>query len=313
MAAGQTTVGKRFGGWELGTRGWPPFLAGVLMVGMLLATGQPTTPVEARQGPQRIVSLVPSITEMIYAIGAGSRIVAVSSFDHFPLDVDRLPRVGALLDPDVEKILSLRPDLVITYGSQTELTAKLTAARIPTFTYRHSGLADILTTMRALGTRLGVETPAAKVASKLEQDLAAIRLRVQGHGRPKTMLVIGREPRSLRAISVSGGYGFLHDLLELAGGTNVFGEVKRESLLVSTETILARAPDFILELHYTDEPTPALIDQERGSWSVLAAVPAVRRGKVILLFGEELVLPGPRVLQTATSFARALHPDIMPW
>ena len=128
------------------------------------------------------------------------------------------------------------------------------------------------------------------------------------------MLVIGREPQALRAIDVSGGYGFLHDLLELAGGTNVFGDVKRESLLVSTETILARAPEFIIELHYSEPPSSLeLIERERRSWSVLAAVPAVKRGKIVLLFGEELVLPGPRVLQTATSFARALHPNAMPW
>jgi iron complex transport system substrate-binding protein len=222
--------------------------------------------------------------------------------------------VGALLDPDVEKILSLRPDLVITYGSQTELNAKLALARIPTFTYRHAGLADITATLRAIGARLGIPGPAGRVAAKLEQDLASIRDRVRGQGRPKTMLVIGREPQALRAIDVSGGYGFLHDLLELAGGTNVFGDVKRESLLVSTETILARAPEFIIELHYTEPPSSLeLIERERRSWSVLAAVPAVKRGKIVLLFGEELVLPGPRVLQTATSFARALHPNAMPW
>ena len=123
--------------------------------------------------------------------------------------------------------------------------------------------------------------------------------------------MIGREPRSLRAVNVSGGYGFLHDLLELAGGSNVFGDVKRESLLVSTETILARAPEVILELHYTDAPSRTLIDQERAAWSILSSVPAVKHGRVELLFGEELVLPGPRVVVTATAFARALHPALI--
>ncbi|MCX6538335.1 MAG: helical backbone metal receptor [Acidobacteria bacterium] len=278
----------------------------------LVATGRPVVPVEAQPFPQRIVSLVASVTEMLFVMGAGPRVVAVSSFDHFPTEVDRLPRVGALIDPDIEKILSLRPDLVITYGSQNDLATKLAKANVPTFTYRHGSLGDITTTLRELGRRLGLASKAERVAAGIEQDLDRIRTRVRSEARPKTLLVIEREPRSLRAINVSGGYGFLHDLLELAGGTNIFGDVKRESLLVSTETILVRAPDVILELHYTDAPSRTLVDQERAAWSLLPAVPAVKHGRVELLFGEELVLPGPRVVLTATAFARALHPALMP-
>jgi iron complex transport system substrate-binding protein len=269
-------------------------------------------PVGAQHIPQRIVSLAPSVTEMLFVMGAGPRVVAVSSFDHFPAEVDLLPRVGALVDPDLEKILSLRPDLVITYGSQNDLAAKLAKANVPTFRYRHGSLGDVTTTLRELGRRLGMASTAESVAAGIEQDLDRIRTRVKSEARPKTLLVIAREPRSLRAINVSGGYGFLHDLLELAGGANVFGDVKRESILVSTETILVRAPDVILELHYTDAPSHTLVDQERAAWSLLSAVPAVKRGRVELLFGEELVLPGPRVVVTAAAFARVLHPALMP-
>jgi len=286
--------------------------AAACALAVLFATGRPAITVEAQHVPQRIVSLAPSVTEMLFVMGAGPRVVAVSSFDHFPAEVDRLPRVGALVDPDLEKILSLRPDLVITYGSQNDLAAKLAKANVSTFRYRHGSLGDVTTTLRELGRRLGMAANAESAATGIELDLDRIRTRVRSEARPKALLVIGREPRSLRAINVSGGYGFLHDLLELAGGTNVFGDVKRESLLVSTETILVRAPDVILELHYTDAPSQTLVDLERAAWSLLAAVPAVKHGRVELLFGEELVLPGPRVVVTATAFARALHPALTP-
>lgn len=278
---------------------------------MLLAAALGALGIGAQQPPQRIVSLVPSVTEMLFALGAGPRVAAVSSFDHFPPDVDRLPRVGALIDPDFEKILSLRPDLVVTYGSQNDLTAKLAKAGVPTFAYRHGSLGDVTETMRGLGRRLAIAGEADRVASRIERELEAIRARVRGEPRPRALLVIGREPGSLRALNVCGGYGFLHDLLELAGGTNVFADVPRESLMVSTETILARAPDVILELHYTDALSPALVERERAAWNILSAVPAVRRGRIELLFGEELVLPGPRVVITASAFARALHPALM--
>ncbi len=127
------------------------------------------------------------------------------------------------------------------------------------------------------------------------------------------MLVIGRESQTLRTIYVSGGFGFLHDLIETAGGRNVFADVKRESVNVSTETILARAPDVILDLRYSDPPSPDQLTRERNTWNALPGVPAVRTRRVYVLYGGELVVPGPRVVLTAQTFARALHPDVMPW
>ena len=276
-----------------------------LLAALVLVVGAGQAPAP----PQRIVSLVPSVTETLFAIGAGPRVVGVSSFDHFPPEVQRLPRVGALMDPDVERILSLRPDLVVAYASQEDLLAQLGRAGIRVFPYKHAGLADVRTTTEQLGDWLGLRPDADRVVAGIEAGLAGVRDRVRGLGRPKTMLVIGREPQSLRAISVSGGFGFLHDLLEVAGGANVFGDVKRESLNVSTETILARAPEVIVELHYNPAPEAAAVARERSTWGALPAVPAVRDGRVALLYGGELVVPGPRVVVTAETLARAIHPE----
>jgi len=263
--------------------------------------------------PRRIISLVPSVTETLFAMGAGPRVAAVSSFDQFPAEVGTLPRVGALFDPDVERILSLRPDLVIVYGSQTDLKARLARASIPMYEYRHGSLADVTGSIRDLGARIGMPDEARALAAEIDAAFVDIRTRLKGAPRPQTMLVIGREPGSLRAINVSGGFGFLHDLLELAGGANVFADVKRESMLVSTETILARAPDAIIELHYSEPPTPASVERERKVWHLLPGVPAVKANRVHLLYGGELVVPGPRVVLTARTFARALHPELGPW
>ena len=272
--------------------------------------GQPRGHAEAQasraQAPRRIISLVPSATEMLFAMGAGSRVAAVSSFDRFPPDVQRLPRVGALVDPDVERILSLRPDLVVAYASQVDFLAQLARASVPVYVYRHGSLTDIPAVMRDLGARIGMPAEAGRAAADIERGLAGVRASVASRPRPRALLVIGREPQSLRAISVSGGYGFLHDLLDLAGGDNVFGEVKRESLMVTTETILARKPDVIIELHYSDRASPSEEAQERKAWELLPGVPAVRNGRVRLLYGGELVVPGPRVVLTAQAFARAL-------
>jgi len=290
-----------------GARGWA---LGACLSTVVLTVTLPAAAPRAQLAPQRVVSLVPSATEMLFAMGAGPRVAAVSSYDHYPPEVERLPRVGALVDPDVERILSLRPDLVIAYASQTDLRAQLGRAGIPVYSYRHGALADITAGMRDLGTRLGLETQARAAAAEIDSSLSDIRARLAGRRRPGAMLVIGREPQSLRAINVSGGYGFLHDLLDLAGGRNVFGDVSRESMMVATETVLARAPEVIIELHYSDPPSSDAIARERKTWSLLPGVPAVKNGRVYLLYGGELVVPGPRVVLTAQTFARALHPDV---
>ncbi len=154
--------------------------------------------------------------------------------------------------------------------------AQLTRAGIPVYVYRHGSLADITAGMRELGGRIGMAAEAGRAAADVERGLAEVRASVAGAPRPRTVLVIGREPQSLRAISVSGGYGFLHDLLDLAGGSNVFGDVKRESMMVATETILAKQPDVILELHYSDTASRDDEARERAAWKLLPGVPAVR-------------------------------------
>jgi iron complex transport system substrate-binding protein len=263
----------------------------------------------AFQTPTRIVSLVPAVTEMLFAIGAGPQVVAVSTYDQDPPEVQTLPRVGALLDPDVERILSMKPDLVVTYGSQTDLQQQLQRAGIAPFDYRHAGLADITSTMRRLGTVTGHTREADEEASRLERQIAAVRTRAASLPKPRTLLVFGRERGALRNIYVSGGRGFLDDMLEAAGGTNVFADVARESVQASTELILARAPEVILEVRSTDIMTPEEAAREAASWAPLASVPAVRNRRVIVLTGQGLTVPGPRVATVVERMYRALHPS----
>jgi iron complex transport system substrate-binding protein len=259
--------------------------------------------------PRRIVSLVPAATEMLFGMGAGDRVVGVGSYDAYPPEATKRPRVGGLLDPNIERIFGLKPDLVLVYGTQAELRAQLGRAGVPIFVYVHRGLPDITETIRSLGARVDAEDAARKLADRIDDQLAQIRARVAGRRQPKTLLVIGREPGTLGGIVASGGYGFLHDMLEIAGGADLVADVNRESLAVSTEAILARAPDVIIELHYGDELKAADLARERRVWDRLSAVPAVRNGRVYLLAGDEFVIPGPRVALATERLSRTIHPE----
>jgi iron complex transport system substrate-binding protein len=262
----------------------------------------------AQPAPKRIISLVPNVTEILFAIGAGPQVVAVSNYDVEPPEVRSLPTVGALLDPDTEKIISLRPDLVITYGSQTDLQSQLGSANIPFFDYRHAGLDHIMVTMRALGARTGHADQAEKVARALQARIDAVKARVAGKRRPRTLLIFGREPGSLRNIYASAGRGFLHDMLVTAGGEDVLQDIQKESAQISTEMILARRPDVILELNAATRLNDADLKSVMDPWTTLSSVPAVRNKRVVILLGPGITVPGPRVIDGIEKMEKALHP-----
>jgi cobalamin transport system substrate-binding protein len=262
----------------------------------------------AGSAPRRIVSLVPAITEMLFAIGAGPEVVAVSSYDEFPAEVKGLPKVGALLDPDTERILALRPDLVVVYGSQSELETQLSRARLRTFSYRHGGINTTLGTIRDIGAATGHRRESDELVSRLQARLDAVRVQVKGRPRLRVLLVFDRAPGTLREVYASGGVGFLHEMLEIAGGANVFADVSRESVQPSIETLLARAPDVILEVRASGLNEKNASNQ-LDAWSALSSVPAVKNRRVHVLTGDYLVVPGPRLGMATEAFARALHPD----
>jgi iron complex transport system substrate-binding protein len=272
----------------------------VLLVAFVAAAG-------AQQ--RRIVSLVPALTEMLFAIGAGPQVVGVGSFDAFPPEVNKLPRVGALLDPDTERILSLRPTLALIYGSQESLQTQFARAGIRTYVYRHGGIATILQTMRDLGDATGTRTQADRLVRELQSKVDAVHGRVAGRPQPRVALVIDRQPKTLREIYVSGGRGFLHEMLEIAGGRNAFGDVDRESAQPSQEMLIAKAPDVIIEMRAEGMIAPAAAAGDRAVWSALSSLPAVRNGRVHILSGQYLVVPGPRFAQAVETLARTLHPE----
>ena len=259
----------------------------------------------AQTQPQRIVSLVPSTTEMLFAIGAGARVIGVGNYDRYPPEALTRTKVGGLIDPDTERILSLKPDLVVVYGSQTDLRAQLERAQIPYFLYQHAGLRDITETIRTLGVRVGSAREARALADRIEAEIADVRKRVAGRPRPRTLLVFGRDAETLRGIYASGAVGFLHDMLDAAGGTNVFADVDRQSIQTTSELAVARAPEVIIEIGVD---TASTAGRNIRAWDALASIPAVRNKRIYQLRGDGMMNPGPRISASVRRVAEVLHP-----
>lgn len=239
-------------------------------------------------------------------MGAGSRVIGVSNFDRYPPEAATRAKVGGLIDPDVERMISLKPDLVVVYGTQTDLRTQLERAKIPMFLYQHAGLADITTTIRELGDRVGSATEAEALADRIEAEIADVKTRVAGRPRPRTLLVFGRDAETLRGIYASGAVGFLHDMLEAAGGTNVFADVNRQSIQTTSELAVARAPEVILEIGVDTASTGG---RNLRAWDSLPSIPAVRNKRIYELRGDGMMNPGPRISASVRRVAEVLHPE----
>ena len=147
---------------------------------------------------------------------------------------------------------------------------------------------------------------AAELASRIEADIAEVRKRVAGRPRPRTLLVFGRDAETLRGIYASGAVGFLHDMLEAAGGTNVFADVKRQSIQTTSELAIARAPEVIIEIGVD---TASASGRNLRAWDAVGSVPAVRNKRIYLLTGDGMMNPGPRISQSVRRVAEVLHPE----
>ena len=266
------------------------------------------TNTQSQRTPQRIISVIPAVTEMLFALGAGDRVVGVGTFDKHPPEVETLPKVGALLDPDLEKILSLRPDLVAVYASQSDLRQQLERAGVPVFVYTHGGLTGVLSTLSELGGRVAAAERARGLIAEIEQRLKAVRGRRPLRPAPRTLIVMGRDSFSLRGIYASGGVGFIHDMVTAAGGANVFADLQQEAVQATTEQIIARRPEVIIEL-VAEPMAPADVVKERTVWKSLASVPAVRNNRIHIVADRRTVIPGPRVAEGVEVIAATLHPE----
>lgn len=256
------------------------------------------------QTPARVVSVVPAITEMLYAMGAQDTVVGVSSFDRFPPAVLSKPKVGGLLDPNLEAMLALRPTAAVVHASQTDLQRQLARAGVKTFVYAHTGLSGISAQARDIGAYIGWASAGAELAARIDRDVARIRASYATRPRPRTLLVIGRDFGAVRNVLVSGGVGFLHDMLEAAGATNAMADAARENVQISTETLLSRDPDVILEIGGSDARTGTL---DSTDWNVLPPRPGGRTRRTIALDGGDITIPGPRVASAIARLAEAVH------
>jgi len=260
--------------------------------------------------PERhgVITFGPNLTETVFALGQGDRIVGVTDFCDYPPEARSKKKVGGYLDPDLETISALAPELIILPGKMEKLAALAEQNRFRVLNAHMDDLASIHESIRAIGAALGCAPSAEALCAKIDGDLAAVRSAVNGLPRPKVLLINTRQSHDLNNIFTVGRGSFVAELTDISGGDTVFNDTDKPYFEASKESVVARAPEVIIEFHAGENIS--IEEQARyvADWDELDTVPAVKNEHVYLFLESYGLRPGPRVGLIAARLAELLHP-----
>ena len=258
--------------------------------------------VDVPSRPQRIVSLAPSLTETLFALGAGNRVVGVTEYCDYPAEVKTKTKVGGMINPNIERLVALRPDLTLITkeGNRRETLEALERLGIPVFVVETARLESISKALRDLGRVIGEPATGEALAGDLDRRIAAIRAAVRGQVPRRALFLVWLQP-----LVTVGHETFLDDLMESAGASSVSRSQSQPWPKMSVEEILRQDPEYIL-VPQSNDFSPTRDDLARvPGWRGLSAV----RNDHILYLNDAIQRPGPRIGEMLESLARSLHPE----
>lgn len=243
----------------------------------------------------RIVSLTPSHTEILFALGVGDSVVGVTRFCDFPPEVSGIDKIGGYTDPSFEAVVALSPTLVVSEGGpgMAAFEERLRKAGLRVASVPIVSLADVGPGIERLGKAVGAESKAREVNAALLTGLRALQSKSPDSDRPRVLVTYGARP-----FVVAGPSTFAHDLVQLVGGRNVAGDATVTYPQWGIEQLVRAAPDVILDARMNDDGS--------APWAGLDSIPAVRDGRVVRLQSTAAMRPGPRLVEAAREFAAAI-------
>jgi iron complex transport system substrate-binding protein len=263
-------------------------------------TGKPVT---LKSPAARVVSLAPANTEMAYAVGGGSKMVAGTSYDDYPAAAKSLPKIGDFSNPSVEKIVSMRPDLVLAAGGiQAGLRSKLENLGVQVYVVDPTTLDQTMKDLHNLGLLMGTGATADALVAKMKTDVKAVTDKVAGLPKPTVFFEVYPKP-----LMTTGKGTFIDDLITLAGGTNIAAGAGSGYLNFSNEVLFKDDPDVYIA-PIGSQADPGQISKRPG-YNQLKAVVSKR---VFTIADDLVVRPGPRLVQGLQQLARMFHPDAFP-
>jgi iron complex transport system substrate-binding protein len=298
--------------------------AGLLLIVALgglvfLGTGEHERPADLPDGvneasagqPQRIISLSPSTTEILFALGLGDRVVGVTRFCRYPPEAQKKAQVGGYHDPSYEAILALKPDLVVLRGENEHVGKPFRDLGLTLLPVRHDSVEGVLDSIRAIGQRCGADAQAEGIVAVIQSQIHRITDKTAGVDRPRVIVVAFRTlgTGKIQNVYVAGADSFMNRMIVLAGGKNACDDTSAGFPVVSGEGIVRMKPQVILDLVAENSRAGLSRDEILRDWQQLGDVEAVRTGRVYLVDDDYAFIPGPRFIKLVEKFARLIHPE----
>jgi len=253
--------------------------------------------------PERIVSLSPTNTEIVFALGAGEKLVGVTSYCDYPEEAKQIDKIGDFDNPNIELIKKMNPDLVLAGGYlQEDLMAALEGLNIPVASTEAAGVESIFDSIAMIGKLVGKETNAEELINNIKKDIEEIENKVKDAEKPKVFYLVWKDP-----LYTAGQGTYLNEIIQIAGGQNVAAEVEGWAQY-SFEELLKQNPDLLIAAyHSTDE---GMRKEDIMNDELFSKLPCVKDGKIHVMSDDNIVSrPGPRVVEAIREMAEAMHSD----
>jgi len=260
--------------------------------------------------PQRIISLSPGVTEILFAIGAGDRVVGVTEFCNYPEKAKSLPRVGGLLNPSYETIITLKPNLIIHQPNKQKIKNFVENLSIPNLPISMLSFAEIYNSIKEIGIAVHREKAANELIQSMQDKIDFHRKRLAGVSKKSVLLLLGISNDAMRELYGVGPKTFLGEMLALAGGKNILAETQAQYPKVSKEFIIHESPEIIIEIGRTDILTEEASVKRRQGWQKFSTIRAVKNQNIHMIGADYILIPGPRLVNIIELFVKAIHPEV---
>lgn len=262
--------------------------------------------------PDRIISMSPSITEILFELGVGKRVVGVTDFCKYPEEACRLPSIGGMLNPNIETWITLKPDLIILQGQSQRTLDNARNLGVATLSVQLDRLENIYQSIREIGKALDCREQADSLVARLKDHINYYQTRLQGAKRKSVLVILGDSEDPTRDLYAVGKNTFIGELLDISGGANILQDTLGRYPKISKEFIIEQSPEVIIEAGPKLRLSEKELLEKKKMWQRFSTIRAVQNNNIHLIGADYILLPGPRLGKIIDRFAHAIHPDLFP-
>ncbi len=260
--------------------------------------------------PQRVISTSPAITEILFALSVGNKVVGVTDFCSYPKEACILPSIGGPLNPSTETWISLKPDLIIIQEDSEIIQKHANIFKIPSLTVSVSSLKNILISIQSIADSLGVSEIGRQVTDEIKIKINNYRIQLNQLKPRQVLILLSDTNDPSRDLYAVGRGTFLNELLAIAGGENVLPHTMAKYPKISKEFIIAKSPEIIIEIGPKSNLSNEGILVRKEAWGKYPTLSAVKNDRLYFIGADYILIPGPRLVNILDDLTRNIHPEL---